>query len=343
VPDLLLARPTRARLHAQSESHVLEDRHPPEQGVVLEDEADAALPRVAAGGVLAVEEDRAGVGRLEPRDDPEEARLPAPGRPSSATSSRPNREVTSDRATNVPKDFVTWRTRCSRDSPSAPLARFEDGLEDDRQDREARQERGDGERGGEAVLVVEDLHLERERVRPPRMCRRRPRPPELSGRPRRREQDAVEEAQSAFGSATAGGSERNPRRERVRPPSSSVPSDCIVGISSRATYGKVTKRVARTMAGGAKRTCRPSASTAPAGGRPAERRTKSIPATTGETANGRSIREMRRFLPGSRTSRGPSRPPPRDGVHRNTTTTTSAVSSGRRVPSIRAGRTRKPS
>eukprot|EP01022_Parablepharisma_sp_SALTPOND_P004178 TRINITY_DN1187_c2_g1_i1.p1 TRINITY_DN1187_c2_g1~~TRINITY_DN1187_c2_g1_i1.p1 ORF type:complete len:554 (-),score=206.99 TRINITY_DN1187_c2_g1_i1:2173-3834(-) len=80
--------------------------------------------------------------------------------------------------------------------------------------------------------------------------------------------------------------------------SSSLPCACISGISSRATNGKVTKTVASTMPGTAKRIlmscsrsqgpkqpCRPNSST------------QIRPEITGETENGRSIRVSNRFLP----------------------------------------------
>src|SRR5262249_55433747 len=54
---------------------VLEHVHVSEQRVVLEDEADPPVARAALGGVLAVERDRAGVGVLEPGDQPEQRRL----------------------------------------------------------------------------------------------------------------------------------------------------------------------------------------------------------------------------------------------------------------------------
>ena len=47
---------------------------------MLEDEADAALLRRPAGDVLAVDEDRALVGGLEPGDDPEQRGLAAAAR-----------------------------------------------------------------------------------------------------------------------------------------------------------------------------------------------------------------------------------------------------------------------
>ena len=52
-----------------------------EGGVVLEDEADPTLLRNDAGHVLVADHHAPGVGRLEPRDDPQERRLAAAARP----------------------------------------------------------------------------------------------------------------------------------------------------------------------------------------------------------------------------------------------------------------------
>ena len=76
--DLGVARAPRPRPHAQAEGDVLEHRHVPEERVVLEDEADRPVPRVRAGRILALEDDRTGVGRLEPGDDPQQRRLAGP-------------------------------------------------------------------------------------------------------------------------------------------------------------------------------------------------------------------------------------------------------------------------
>jgi hypothetical protein len=73
--DDTVRRAHRARLHAQAEGDVLEHGHVPEQRVVLEDEADAAVAGVDGGRVLAVEEHLAGVGLLQPRDDAQQAGL----------------------------------------------------------------------------------------------------------------------------------------------------------------------------------------------------------------------------------------------------------------------------
>src|SRR5258706_6043245 len=80
--------------------------------------------------------------------------------------------------------------------------------------------------------------------------------------------------------------------------SCSVPVACMMGISSRATNGNVTKTVASTMPGTAKiililcasshcpkKPCKP------------KRTTNIKPATTGETEKGRSIKVIRKVLP----------------------------------------------
>ena len=68
-------RPLAARPHAQAEGDVLGHRHVAEQGVVLEDEADAALAHRHARGVLVAEQDAAGARHLEAGDEAQERRL----------------------------------------------------------------------------------------------------------------------------------------------------------------------------------------------------------------------------------------------------------------------------
>jgi hypothetical protein len=75
--DLRVARALLARLHAQAEGHVLEHRHVAEQRVVLEHEAHLALAHVHVGGVFAREQDAAGVGRFQARDDAQQRGLAA--------------------------------------------------------------------------------------------------------------------------------------------------------------------------------------------------------------------------------------------------------------------------
>ena len=81
--------------------------------------------------------------------------------------------------------------------------------------------------------------------------------------------------------------------------SSSRPWACITGMSSRATKGKVTKTVARTIPGTAKTTFRSwAASHGPSQPCRPKSRMKTTPEITGEMAKGRSIRVSRRLRPG---------------------------------------------
>src|SRR4030095_10649885 len=77
--DLGLGRARAARLHADPERDVLEYVHVPEQRVVLEHEPDAAIARGPRRDVLVAEPHAAGLGVLEPRDDPRERRLARAG------------------------------------------------------------------------------------------------------------------------------------------------------------------------------------------------------------------------------------------------------------------------
>ena len=67
--------------HTQAEGDVFEHRHVAKQGVVLEDEADVAFAGRVIGDVLIVIMNRAAIGRFQPRDDPQQRRLAAAGRP----------------------------------------------------------------------------------------------------------------------------------------------------------------------------------------------------------------------------------------------------------------------
>ena len=95
---------------------------------------------------------------------------------------------------------------------------------------------------------------------------------------------------------------RQPPAPRVSAASSSsLPSDCITGSTSRATKGKVTKAVASTMPGTAKMilmSC--STSQPPSRPRAPNSSTKMRPEITGDTEKGMSMREMSRLLPGKR-------------------------------------------
>ena len=67
--------------HLQAERDVLADRHVAEQRVVLEDEPDAPLLHRQLRRVLAGQLDAAGVGRLQPGDDPQDRALARSRRP----------------------------------------------------------------------------------------------------------------------------------------------------------------------------------------------------------------------------------------------------------------------
>jgi len=82
--DFGLRRAARLGADPQPKGNILEDGHVPEQGVVLEHEADPPAADGLAGHVLAVEKDRAVVGevkRFQPGDDPQERRFPRARRP----------------------------------------------------------------------------------------------------------------------------------------------------------------------------------------------------------------------------------------------------------------------
>ena len=75
VADLVLGGTHGTGPHPESEGDVLEDVHVTKQSVVLEDEPDLALADRLGGRVLAVEVDRAPIGRLQPGDDAEQRGL----------------------------------------------------------------------------------------------------------------------------------------------------------------------------------------------------------------------------------------------------------------------------
>ena len=67
--------------HPHPEGDVLEHAHVAEEGIVLEHEAHVPLSGVAVGDVGAILFDPAGVGPLEPGNDPQERRLARARRP----------------------------------------------------------------------------------------------------------------------------------------------------------------------------------------------------------------------------------------------------------------------
>jgi len=66
--------------HPEAERDVLESREMREETVVLEDETDPPLLGRKVPGILAAEKYRARLGADQPRDGPEQERLPGPGR-----------------------------------------------------------------------------------------------------------------------------------------------------------------------------------------------------------------------------------------------------------------------
>src|SRR4030095_4319553 len=66
-----LRGPKTARAHAQTEGNILEDRHVPEQRVVLKDEADPAVAEADRRSILVVNQDGAvvAIGDFDPRND----------------------------------------------------------------------------------------------------------------------------------------------------------------------------------------------------------------------------------------------------------------------------------
>lgn len=80
--DLVFTGSFLTRTDFEAEGDVLEDRHMAEEGVVLEDKADAAIAGGEESDFLFVKEDAATarVGNLEPCDDAEEGCLTGTGR-----------------------------------------------------------------------------------------------------------------------------------------------------------------------------------------------------------------------------------------------------------------------
>ena len=78
--NLGVGRPLRARAYAQTEGDVFLDGHVAEERVMLEDEADAAIPRVTPRGIVTVEQHRPGIRSLEPGNDAQQRRLARTGR-----------------------------------------------------------------------------------------------------------------------------------------------------------------------------------------------------------------------------------------------------------------------
>ena len=212
--DLVVRRPMRSRAHAQPERDVLEHRHVTEQRVVLKDEADSPLAGLPVRRILAVEQHAAAVGRLEAGDDPQQRRLAAARRPEQRDElAGRTSKLTSRSAAKLPKVLLTLRmsmlmlssgtgdlanldsARDSRSFHRSPRSVFHDCLQHKRDEREKREQRRDSERRLELVFVVENLDVQRQRVRQAADVSRDDRHrAELAHRARVAEDDAVEQA-----------------------------------------------------------------------------------------------------------------------------------------------------
>jgi hypothetical protein len=81
-----------------------------ERGVVLEDEPDLAALRRQAGGVLAVDLDRAGICTLQAADDPQQGGLAAAARAEQGGLPLGTVRLTSSRATKSPNRLLMLET-----------------------------------------------------------------------------------------------------------------------------------------------------------------------------------------------------------------------------------------
>ena len=99
----------------QAEGDVLEHGHVPEERVVLEDEADAAIAGGAVGRVLAVEKNGAGIGEFQPGDDAQQRRLAGAGRAEQRHQlARGNRQIDLVERGELPELLGdVFRLRCS--------------------------------------------------------------------------------------------------------------------------------------------------------------------------------------------------------------------------------------
>ena len=161
-----------------------------EERIGLENESDLALLDGLARSVLAIEGDDPSDAVSSPARSRSSVVLPDPEGPSSARSS-PGAisRSTWSRTSSAPNAFERPRMEMARGAPNvfgddrsargdARSARraasrsmtagrptsLKNGLESERDQSEAGQERGEGESRCDAVLIVKNLHLKRDRV-----------------------------------------------------------------------------------------------------------------------------------------------------------------------------------
>ena len=210
----------------------------PEQGVVLEDEADAPLLDRERASVLAVEGERALAHRLEPGDEAQERGLARAGRSEQRQKlARRDGEVDgieSPMGAEAFRDAADLDARAAhrRDPPSVPAASvpllaergadapFESGFEAERDQRQKGEEGRQSEGSPDVVLIVEDLHLKRDRVGEAADVagddRHRA---EFAHRPRVAEKDAREQRPADVGQRHGAGT----RSSRLRPATTPLP------------------------------------------------------------------------------------------------------------------------
>ena len=156
-----------ARTNAQPEGDVLEDRHMPEERVVLKDEADAALRAVRSLMSSPSNWTDPASANSSPAMMRSSVVLPEPDGPSSATSCpRGISRSTASSAVNCPNRLVIPR---NGDAHAGNLRNFcgfpfDDALDHQRRERQERQQRSDGERRDELIIVVEHFDLQRHRI-----------------------------------------------------------------------------------------------------------------------------------------------------------------------------------
>ena len=167
-----------ARDHAQPEGDVFEHRHVAKQRVVLKYETDLALANADVAGVLAVEQHLAGVRRFQPRDYPQQRGLARARQPQQRDQlagfdmqvDSVNRDEIAELLADVSELDTHAATLTARSSCCllhGNHSALQKTLGDQRRDREQGQQRRDRKRGRELVIIVQNLDVQRHRVRVP--------------------------------------------------------------------------------------------------------------------------------------------------------------------------------
>ena len=143
---------------------------------MLEDKAGVALAHVLSREILAVEQDAAVIWKVEPGENAQQRRLARAGWPKQceefAVVHRQAHIVErAERAERFGQFFKNEGHLCfsgismpARRREGIAEAPFEEGFDDERDNREQREKRGDRERGDEIVIVVEHFDVQRQRI-----------------------------------------------------------------------------------------------------------------------------------------------------------------------------------